>query len=174
MKIKRRSFLTNIGMGAVGAFAARAAKADPTANSKLITPDLRGKLAARAMENRIRLDFDGSTFSGPGWDFLIRQASAAQFFLLGEEHGVAQIPMLCKSLLLALKPSGYDRLALEISAPVAAELDRAALHGVEGIRQFNAEFPPGPAFYNMKEEAAFLAAVRPALPAKFSGASITK
>jgi hypothetical protein len=73
--------------------------------------------------------------------------------------------LLASQLLLALKPAGYERLAIEISAPVAAELDRAALGGLEGIRKFNAEYPPGPAFYNMRQEAEFLAKARPAFPA---------
>jgi hypothetical protein len=144
---------------------ARGATQSPPAAAAKPVSSLQDKLAASATENRLHVNFDGGTFSGPGWELLLREGAAAQFFLLGEEHGVEQIPVLTRELMLALKPAGYERLALEISAPVAAELDQAALHGVEGIRRFNAEFPPGPAFYNMKEEAEFLAAVRPAFPA---------
>jgi hypothetical protein len=128
------------------------------------TRNLKDELAARAKESRLRVEFDGRTFSGPGWARIANEGAAAQFFLLGEEHGVAQIPMLARQLLLELKSSGYERLALEISDPVAAELDKAALHGIEGIRRFIAEFPPGPAFYNMKEEVEFLAATRSRFP----------
>jgi hypothetical protein len=125
---------------------------------------LKERLTAAASENRHRLAFDGRVFSGPGWDLLVKEGAAAQFFMLGEEHGVAEIPALARELLLALKPAGYSKLAIEISGPVAAELDRAALGGVEGVRKFNAEFPPGPAFYYMKEEAEFIAAARAAFP----------
>lgn len=123
------------------------------------------RLVAKARESRFPIAFDGAKFSGPGWDNLVREGAAAQFFLLGEEHATEQVPVLARELLLALKPSGYERLALEISAPVAKEIDRAALKGVDGIRAFNAEFPPGPAFYNFKAEAEFLAGVRPAFSA---------
>jgi hypothetical protein len=127
--------------------------------------DLRDQLVARAKETRLRMEFDGRAFSGAGWDRLLAEAQTAHFVLLGEEHGVSQIPALARQLMLALRPSGYERLALEISAPVAMELDRAALAGIDGIRRFNAEYPPGPAFYNYREEAEFVAEVRKAFPA---------
>jgi hypothetical protein len=126
--------------------------------------DLKELLANRARETRLRIEFDGNLFSGPGWDRLVDEGRKSHFFLLGEEHGVAQMPVLARELVLILARAGYERMALEISAPVAAELDRAALGGVEGIRKFNAEFPPGPAFYMYKEEAEFVAKARPALP----------
>lgn len=165
VKINRRNLLGGMAGCVAGSVLARGAtqSAPPAAGKPAST--MQDKLVASAMENRLRVNFDGRAFSGPGWDMLLRDGAAAQFFLLGEQHGVAQIPMLARELLLALKPAGYQRLAIEISAPVAAELDQAALHGVEAIRRFNAEYPPGPAFYFMKEEAEFLAAVRPAFPA---------
>lgn len=156
MEISRRHFLAGTALAAVPAVARAAAPAGPA---------LKDELAAVARAHRLRVHFDGRAFSGPGWDRLVEAGSAARFFLLGEEHGVAQIPALARELVLALRPAGYTRLVLEISAPVATELDRAALGGVGAIRRFIAEFPPGPAFYNMKEEAEFLAAVRPAFRA---------
>jgi hypothetical protein len=165
MKINRRGLLGGVASCMAGSVLARGATKGAATTAAEPASSLQDKLAARAMETRTRLNFDGHKFSGSGWDRLVSEGAAAQFFLLGEEHGVAQIPMLTRELLLALRPAGYERLALEISAPVAAELDQAALHGVESIRRFNAEYPPGPAFYFMKEEAEFLAAVRPSFPA---------
>jgi hypothetical protein len=175
MDTRRREVLAGaLGIGLAAAMSEAIAHAPPATNAASAPTDakpaapklsMREKLATAATENRSKLDFDGHTFSGPAWDILLREGQSAYFFLLGEEHGVAQIPALASQLLLALKPSGYQRLAIEISAPVAAELDKAAFRGVEGIRKFIADFPPGPAFYNMKEEAEMLAAVRPKFPA---------
>jgi len=170
MAVGRREILAGAGLACIAAVGGGRAIAQQPSSTKATPPappkrSMIDKLTEAASRNRHPLAYDGARFSGPGWDMLVREGAAAHFFLLGEEHGVAQIPALARELLLALKPSGYERLAIEISAPVAAELDKAALGGVDGIRRFIAEFPPGPAFYNMKEEAEMLAAVRPAFPA---------
>ncbi|MDH3587055.1 MAG: hypothetical protein OEQ30_08195, partial [Gammaproteobacteria bacterium] len=47
------------------------------------------KISAAATENRQALNFDGKAFSGPAWDRLIAEGRVAQFFLVGEEHGIA-------------------------------------------------------------------------------------
>ena len=47
------------------------------------------KLTEAARENRFQLDFDGKAFSGPALDQLLATARDAQFFLRGEEHGIA-------------------------------------------------------------------------------------
>ncbi len=164
MKVSRRDLLVGVALSLAAPAVALGASQSPPTTGAQPASSLKDRLIGRANENRLRVNFNGRTFSGPGWDLLVREGATAQFFLLGEEHGVAQIPILARELLLALKPAGYERLAIEISAPVAAELDKAALQGVEGIRRFNAEFPPGPAFYNMKEEAEFIAAVRSRFP----------
>lgn len=161
MPVSRRAMLSGIAASPLIAHAANAAEAQ-AARPPLALKD---KLIARATETRMRVAFDGANYSGPGWDFLVREGTAALFFLLGEEHGTVQVPKLATQLMLALKPAGYEKLAIEISAPVATLLDAAATRGVEGIRAFNAEYPPGPAFYNYKDEAEFIAAVRAAFPA---------
>jgi hypothetical protein len=164
MSISRRHFLGGAAVSvATCGLAQLTAGAEPARGKS--KPSLQEALVACAKENRHKVGFDGHNFSGPGWSQLLTEGAAATFFLLGEEHGVAEIPLLARQLILELKPAGYERLAIEISDPVAEELDRAALRGADGIRQFNREFPPGPAFYNMKQEAEFLAAVRAAFPA---------
>lgn len=161
MRLDRRNILAGAGLLAAG-LAPNAAAAEP---ARTPPSPLTERLAAAATASRLRLDFTGGRFSGPAWDFMLAEGAAAQFFLLGEEHGVEQIPALSRDLMLALKPAGYEHLAIEISPPVARELDRAAVAGLDGIRRFNADYPPGPAFYFMKPEAEFLAAVRQAFPA---------
>src|SRR5450432_168738 len=126
MDTRRREVLAGaLGIGLAAAMSEAIAHAPPATNAASAPTDAKPaapklsmgeKLATAATENRSKLDFDGHTFSGPAWDILLREGQSAYFFLLGEEHGVAQIPALTSQLLLALKPSGYQRLAIEISA----------------------------------------------------------
>jgi hypothetical protein len=69
------------------------------------------KISAAAMEHRSRLDFDGKTFSGPAWDRVVAEGAAAQFFLVGEEQGIAENPKLVAQLFSELSNRGYSKLA---------------------------------------------------------------
>jgi len=159
MTTHRRGLLAGLGLTAL-AGAAPAAAQKPTAAPR---PPLAERLAAEAAKHRLAVSFDGGAVSGPGLDRILEEARAARFFLLGEEHGVAQVPILARALFQALAPSGYTRLAIEISPPAARALDEAAVDGVAGLRRFVADHPPGPAFYTMSEEADLIAAARAAV-----------
>lgn len=161
MTLDRRGLLAGLGLAGLAAAATPVAAQTPAPASR---PGFAERLAAEAPRHRLAMDFDGQAWSGPGLDWLIAEGAAAQFFLLGEEHGVAQVPALVRQLVPALRSAGYSRLGLENSPPAAKMLDRAALGGIEGLRRFYADSPPGPAFYTMKEEAGMLAAVRAAFP----------
>lgn len=115
------------------------------------------RLAESSLANRHRLEFDGKAFSGPAWELLVRDGSKAQFFLLGEEHGIAENPKFAAALFSAL---GYLKFMIEVSPPMAAELDAAARNGVEGLKEMYATPGSEPAFYGMAEEAEMLASVR--------------
>lgn len=56
---------------------------------------------------------DGS-LSGPGWEQLMRDAEAAQFFLIGEQHATADIAEIEAGLQRGLASRGYDHMAVEI------------------------------------------------------------
>lgn len=124
------------------------------------------RLAAQAVENRYAVTFQNGTFSGPGWDLLLAEGRKSSFFLVGEEHGVAEIPAVVRELFRALQPAGYRHLAIEISPPMAAVLDEQA-RGADGLQKlpaFYAEHPPGVAFFTLREEAELLVAARAASP----------
>jgi hypothetical protein len=122
---------------------------------------LEEKLGAAAIENRHRLDYEDGEFSGPAWSILIEEGGKAQFFLLGEEHGIAENPKLAAALFRELTKSGYSKAAIEISPPMARKLDETLLKdGLEGLRRLYATPGGEPAFFGMKEEAEFIAAVR--------------
>ncbi len=123
-------------------------------------PTFEQRVAAAAASARLPLVFDGTSFSGEGWDRLLAEGRSAQFFLLGEEHGIAENPKLSAALFAALHPSGYRKFIIEVSPPMAKELDQAARDGVDGLRALYTKPGGEPAFFGMKEEAEMLAAVR--------------
>jgi hypothetical protein len=128
-------------------------------------PSKEDKITAAAIENRSVLDFDGKTFSGPGWDRLVAEGRAAQFFLLGEEHGIAENPVLAAQLFAMLASHGYSKLAIEISPTMAGLLDDAlARDGLDGLRDLFSRPGGEPAFFGMEQEARMLAAVRAVVP----------
>jgi len=126
-------------------------------------PTFEERLAARAAESRHAVRFQDGAFSGPGWDLLVQEGQASRFFLVGEEHGVAEIPALVRELFRALQPAGYRHLALEISPPMATVLDGLAREGLPRVASFFQEYPPGVAFFTLKEEAELLVAARAAV-----------
>jgi hypothetical protein len=124
------------------------------------------KITAAAMQHRLQLDFDGNTFSGPAWDRLVAEGVAAQFFLVGEEHGIAENPKLIGQLFSELSTHGYSKLAIEISPTMAWLVDSTlADGGLDGLRALFAQPGGEPAFFGMTEEAEMLAAVRVVAPA---------
>jgi hypothetical protein len=162
MQLDRRSLFT--GLAGASLLAAAAPAIAREAPQPPAEPSLTDGLAARLRENRQPIAFGPDGVSGPGWDSLLREASAAQFVALGEEHGIVQVPLLAGQLMTALRPAGFSRLSLETSPPATALLDQAARGGLAGLKAFCADGPPGPAFYNMAEEARMLAIVRAAYP----------
>jgi len=165
-KLDRRDLLTGLGLAGLAAAATPAAAQTPTPAPAAPKPTLAQRLAAEAPKHQQAMTFDGRNWSGPGLDWLVAEGAVAQFFLLGEEHGLTQVPALVRQLLPALKPAGYSRLGLEVSPPTARALDKAAADGLEGLKRYFTQVEKGPAFYTMREEAQMLAAVRAAFPGK--------
>jgi len=108
--------------------------------------------------NRLPLTMSGAP-AGPGWDWLVRQARAARFTLIGEEHGVAETAQLSAALFDALRASGYSRLAVELSPIIAQDIEAVARRsGLQGILDFYAA-PTTWSPLHLREEAQFLSSV---------------
>jgi erythromycin esterase-like protein len=147
---------------------ALAARAQAPPPSSPPAPSFEERLAKRAVDNRHAVSFRNGAFSGPGWDLLLAEGKKSRFFLVGEEHGVAEVPAVVRELFRALEPAGYLNLAIEISPPMATVLDEIA-RGEDGLARLAAFFqanPPGVAFYTLQEEAELLVAARAAVAAR--------
>ncbi|SIN68401.1 hypothetical protein SAMN02745824_1808 [Parasphingorhabdus marina DSM 22363] len=119
------------------------------------------KLAEAGKLHRLALEYDGETFSGPAMDKLLEEGRKAQFFLIGEEHGIAENPELATALFKQLQPAGYAKLVIEVSPYVASHMDETLRKGgIDGLRNLFARPGGEPAFFGMREEAQFLADVR--------------
>jgi hypothetical protein len=138
----------------------------PLAGMAAETPTLDAQLQAAATEHRLVLDYADGRFSGPAWEMLLEEGRKAQFFAIGEEHGIAENPKLAAALFAELVKDGYSKLAIEISPPMASALEQAlSRDGLAGLQALYAQVGAEPAFYGMREEAEFLAAARAAAPA---------
>ena len=148
-------FLTRIGIGACALGVATSL----AQTEEVLT--VTGEITKSATENRYQLNYDGIVFSGPAYEKLLTEAKDAQFFLIGEEHGIAENPLLAAQLFGDLADHEYKNLVIEISPPMAEVLDRTLLDdGLDGLRTLFAERGGEPAFFGMDEEATLLAAAR--------------
>lgn len=132
-----------------------------TGNTDENASSAESEVRAAAEDNRAPLFFDGRVFSGPAWEILVAEGSGAQFFLVGEEHGIAENPQLVAQLFNTFFEFGYTKLAIETSPTMAFMLDDAlARDGLDGLRTLYAQPGGEPAFFGMAEEAQMLASIK--------------
>lgn len=135
----------------------------PAAPAPPAPPAWMARLTEAAKANALPLTYDGARFSGPAWDRLVAEGKAAQFFLLGEEHGIAENPKLAAQLFGELARHGYSKFVIEVSPPMATALDQSARGGIAGLQKHLHTKGWEAAFFGMKEEAEMLAAARAAV-----------
>ncbi|MDT8340701.1 MAG: hypothetical protein RQ751_04240 [Longimicrobiales bacterium] len=94
--------------------------------------------------------------AGPGFELLVREGLAADFFLIGENHMTAEIPTLTGLLLRRLAPR-YEAFAVETGPHTAAWLvERVAGGGVSALREVAVRYPFTVPFFEQAPEAALL------------------
>lgn len=116
-------------------------------------------LVSALQGHRYPLALEDGVLSGTGADLLLREAAAARYLLVGETHGVAEVPGLVAALFRELQDDGYRHLAVEIG-PVQADKIGEVLAGprpMEAYRSFVGEHWPAVPFYGWREEAELLA-----------------
>ncbi len=92
--------------------------------------------------------------TGPGADWLIEQAAAAQFVMIGESHGTQETPVFAANLMTALAPHDYDVFCSEIGPVIAGHLSTVLKTDdpMAEITRLHEEYPFSVAFYNWVEE----------------------
>jgi hypothetical protein len=104
------------------------------------------------------LGAEDGKLTGTGARVLSAAIDDAQFVMLGEDHGIEQVPALAAALCGELGPRGFRRMAIEVGPSVAPELERfaGAADGTAQASAFAKAFPEAIAFYDWKEELAML------------------
>ena len=160
MTMNRRDALMASGLFLL----ARTRAAGQSAATPAQQPTPQARLLAALQQNRLPITMTDGTPAGRGWDWLVQKARDARFTLIGEEHGVAETSQLTSALFNALRPSGYSRMAIELSPLIAQDIETAARrNGLQGILNFFA----APSTWNpgyVREEAQFIASVISAAP----------
>lgn len=137
-------------------FALTLTTAPATAQAPSAPPDT--ALRRIMLAHRLALRLENGRVVGAGAEFLAGEGKRAQFFLVGEEHGVAETPQVIGGLLRELRPAGYTHFAIEVS-PLSADRFNA-LRGKPTPRNaldsmFTSWLDAAP-FYTMRTEADLL------------------
>ena len=126
---------------------------------------------AAVAQQRVDLSFANGTFGGPGAAVIAKAVAGAQYVMIGEDHGIAEIPAFSTALCAAIAPQGFDALALEVGPSTATVLTNAlgSADPSAAVAAYDAKHPFSIAFYDFTEEYAFLRACREAMgPKRFS------
>ena len=119
--------------------------------------------------DRLAITLDKGTLSGPGAVPLLHASRQAQYVLLGEDHGIAEIAQFSSSYFNALAPAGFTTLVTESGPAVASAIETMLKRpgAVAAIASFNASYPDSVAFYSMRQEAEMLASFAVAAGPRF-------
>ena len=103
----------------------------------------------------------GNVLSGEGFDFLKKEADESSFFMIGEDHGLREIPYFTGELYDAIRPMGYGYFATETGPFTAEMIQSMALKDdwEEVFSQHFKKYPLSIPFYYWQEETAMLRSI---------------
>jgi hypothetical protein len=115
-------------------------------------------LTSLSEANRYALTLDRNSISGPGVDFLLRSAAAAQFVAIAEEHNVAELAQFTSALFRLLhEREGFNYFADEQDPWMCHAVSRSPTRGnFERIAALHRKYPNAFTFQG-DEEMAMLA-----------------
>lgn len=108
---------------------------------------------AKALPLRI----SASGLSGGGADWLVKQAATAQFALIGEDHGFADVPQFAQGLQASLGEARFEHMVLELGFHATQRIEQALCEGPDGLDALNRRFPFFSPFVNFREDGALAA-----------------
>src|SRR5262245_34049960 len=130
MKMNRRDLLFASGLSLLASTRAFGKGAVPSRSQSPSGPS--AQLLDALQRNRLPLTMSDGP-AGRGWEWLLHEAREARFTLIGEEHGVAETAQFSSALFNVLRGSGYGRMAVELSPPIAEDIEVAARrNGLQG------------------------------------------
>jgi len=120
-------------------------------------------LASQFAEYAYDLSIEEGRLSGQGAELLLYEITQTDFFLIGEDRGVAEIPQLTQVIYQRAYDMGlrFTHLALEISEYSAGELERLAIDADAAylMDQYFAAHPSQIPYYELEEESYMLSQI---------------
>jgi len=115
--------------------------------------------AEQLNKQRYELSVQDGHLSGSGVPVLESAFKDAQFVMVGEDHGIAQIPGVYAGLCDILGPQDFHTMAIETGPLVAGKLEQWVREpsGKAELAAFAARYPASIAFYDWSEEFDMLA-----------------
>lgn len=84
-------------------------------------------------QNKVEFSYkDGGGFSGAGWEKIIQEANNNQYFLIGETHGINELPLLIDGI---TKQVQFQTFVAEIDPWLAKVLEDKVKNGTPETRQ---------------------------------------
>ncbi len=108
----------------------------------------------RLLKNRYELDLRDGKLAGPALPVLQDALSGTQFVLIGEDHGISEIPQFAGAVCEMVGPAGFNTMAIEVG-PLAADALQPWITQADGSQrliEFEKQYPETIAFYNFREE----------------------
>lgn len=107
-----------------------------------------------ARENLKTIEYDGSEFSGEGWQAVLDNTQKSQNVLIGEDHFSNEIPAFASAL---AQSTTFDNLFIEVD-PYSTQIIENSIRNLSpsGREAFNKEFSHLFLFYALKPEYEFL------------------
>lgn len=115
--------------------------------------------AEQLNKQRYELSVQDGHLAGSGVPVLESALKDAQFVMVGEDHGIAQIPGVYAGLCDILGPQDFHTMAIETGPLVAGKLEQWVRepNGKAELAAFAARYPASIAFYDWSEEFDLLA-----------------
>jgi hypothetical protein len=121
-----------------------------------LTPELaqENKFTERLLQNRYQIGIQEGQLSGMGLPVLKNALANAHFVLIGEDHGISQIPEFAGAVCDLIGPQGFHFMTIETGPLAASELQQWITRdsGHTDLANFEKKFPESIAFYNFQEE----------------------
>lgn len=127
-------------------------------------------LAERLAQQRTQVVLADGALSGPGADLMREAAARAQFVMIGEDHGIAEVARFSAAFFAPLASAGARTLLTETGPETDAALN-AALRSADppaAIAAFSSRYPFSIAFYTWQDEVRFLERVAGAAGSGFA------
>jgi len=111
-----------------------------------------GELTAAFRKHMGTLQIENGLLRGPAASGLLDSARSAQFVLIGEDHGFADVPLFAMALVRSLGDAAPEHLVLEIGPYSATRVHAALTQGRKQLTALNRAYPSALPFLNLRED----------------------